>query len=202
MCCCYWLERTTEIEEIAEKAEKSPLIKKWLNTTRVHTSGEIRPTDVAPVIASNRSGIKSVFPMKWGFSGKSLMINARAETAAAKPTFKEEWIRRRCIIPASYYFEWEHLTDNEGKKHTGAKYALQPNGSSITYLCGLYRFENDMPVFTILTREASEEIRFIHDRMPLIMPEELVGEWIRPDAEPDKLIGCALTDLIAEKVGR
>ncbi|MFR7618630.1 MAG: SOS response-associated peptidase family protein [Subdoligranulum sp.] len=46
--------------------------------------------------------------MKWGFQirGRSLIVNARTETAAEKPTFREAWEKRRCIIPASWYFEW------------------------------------------------------------------------------------------------
>jgi putative SOS response-associated peptidase YedK len=147
----------------------------------------------------NMGGKKSVFPMKWGFTEKSLLMNARAETAAVKPAFKEAWARHRCIIPASYYFEWEHLISNDGKKHTGDKYLIQPKDSRVTWLCGLYRFENDMPVFTILTREADEGIRFIHDRMPLIMPDHLVDEWIKPVADPKLLIKESVTEMIAEK---
>ena len=57
------------------------------------TSGEVRPCDVAPVLATSRRRTKTVFPMKWGFQipGRSLLVNARVETAAEKPTFKEAW---------------------------------------------------------------------------------------------------------------
>jgi putative SOS response-associated peptidase YedK len=159
----------------------------------------MRPTDVVPVIAPNRHGERAVFPMKWGFSGKTLLINARSETAAVKPTFKEAWQRHRCIIPASWYFEWEHRIGNDGRKYTGDKYMLQPRGSSVTWLCGLYRIEEGLPVFVVLTREPGEEIRFLHDRMPLILPQDLVGEWIRPGANPEELVQEALTDMMFEK---
>ena len=66
-------------------------------------------------------------------------------------------------------------------------------------MCGLYRFENEMPVFAILTRDADEEIRFIHDRMPLIMPDELVDDWIKPDSNPNVLVERALTKMVSEK---
>ena len=69
----------------------------------------------------------------------------------------------------------------------------------MTWLCGLYRIEEGLPVFVILTREPGEEIRFIHDRMPLILPERLIGEWIRPDVRPEELVGDALTDMVFEK---
>jgi putative SOS response-associated peptidase YedK len=77
---------------------------------------------------------------------------------------------------------------------------IQPKGSAVTWLCGLYRIEEGLPVFVILTREPGEEIRFIHDRMPLIMPEHLIDEWIRPDTRPEDILGQALTDMVFEKV--
>ena len=199
MCCRYWLEDALETREIIEEMSRSALMGRWREKTAVTTAGEIRPTNVVPVIASNRLGNRSVFPMKWGFSGKTLLMNARVETAAEKPTFKEAWERRRCIVPATSYFEWEHLTGNDGKAHTGQKYTIQPRGSSMTWLCGLYRIEEGLPVFVILTREPGEEIRFIHERMPLILPERLIGEWIRPDVRPEELVGDALTDMVFEK---
>ena len=69
----------------------------------------------------------------------------------------------------------------------------------MTWLCGLYRIEEGLPVFVILTREPGEGIRFIHDRMPLILPENCIGDWIRPDTKPEELLGDALTDMIFEK---
>lgn len=168
-------------------------------TVGIKTSGEIRPTDVVPVIAPNRSGERTVYPMKWGYSGRSLLMNARVETAAEKPTFREDWLRHRCIVPASWYFEWEHLTGNDGKKKTGDKYMIQPVGSTMTWLCGLYRIEEGLPVFVVLTREPGEEIRFIHDRMPLILPEHLINDWIRPDSKPEELLPAALTEMMFEK---
>ncbi len=200
MCGRYYLENTIEMTPFIEKMLRSPLVRKWNDTCAVKTSGEISPTDVVPVIAPNRAGEQSVFPMKWGYTGKqNLLINARVETASEKPTFRDDWKSHRCVIPSTYYYEWEHLAGNNGKVKTGDKYVIQPKGSSVTWLCGLYRFENEMPVFVILTRDAASDIRFIHDRMPLIMPDELVGDWIKPDADPNMLVEKALTEMIAEK---
>ena len=199
MCCRYWTEKSPELRPIVEEMNRSPLALKWQKTTGIKTYGEIRPTDVVPVIAPDRTGSRAVYPMKWGYSGKTLLMNARSETAAEKPTFREDWARHRCIVPASWYFEWEHLTGNDGRTHTGDKYMIQPKGAAATWLCGLYRIENGMPVFVVLTREPGEGIRFLHDRMPLIMPEDRIDEWIRPDAEPEKLLPYALTDMICEK---
>jgi len=200
MCCRYWADDSPELREIVEEMNQSPLVEKWKQTTGITIYGEIRPTNVVPVIASRRSGEKAVFPMKWGFSGRTLLINARVETAAQKPTFKEAWEAHRCIVPASWYYEWEHINGNDGKKQTGDKYLIQPKGSAMTWLCGLYRIENGLPVFVVLTREPGEGIRFIHDRMPLIMPGEYVDEWIKPGAKPEELIEASLTNMVYEKV--
>ncbi len=199
MCGRYYLENTIEMKPFLEKMMESPLVRRWNDTSAVVSAGEIHPTDVVPVIASNRSGKQSVFPMKWGYNGKTLLINARVETASEKPTFREDWKSHRCIVPASYYFEWEHLKANDGKTKTGDKYIIQPQNSSMTWLCGLYRFENELPHFVILTRDAADPIRFIHDRMPLIMPEDRISEWIKPDADPNVLLDFALSDMMSER---
>ncbi|MCR5475945.1 MAG: SOS response-associated peptidase [Lachnospiraceae bacterium] len=199
MCGRYYLENTIEMVPFIEKLMSSPLVQKWNETTAIKTSGEIAPTDVVPVIAPNRSGNRSVFPMKWGYNGKTLLINARVETASEKPTFRDDWRSHRCIIPASYYFGWEHLKANDGRTKTGDKYLIQPQNSTMTWLCGLYRFENELPHFVILTRDAAGPIRFIHDRMPLIMPEDKINEWIKPDADPDVLVDLALSDMMSRQ---
>ena len=199
MCTRYWTEESPELRPIVEEMNRSPLVRKWHQICVVKDYGEMRPTDVVPVIAPNRSGSRAVFPMKWGYRVKTLLMNARSETAAEKPTFKEDWLKHRCIVPASWFCEWEHRLGSDGKKHTGDKYMIQPRGTAATWLCGLYRIEEGLPYFVILTREPGEEIRFIHDRMPLIMPEQLVNEWIRPDVKPEELLPYALTDMIFEK---
>ena len=199
MCGRYWTDESPELRDIVEEMNRSSLVRKWNQTSAVKSYGEIRPTDVVPVIAPDHAGKRAVFPMKWGYTGKALLINARSETAEGKPSFREDWQKHRCIIPASWYFEWEHIIGNDGKKHTGDKYMIQPENSTMTWLCGLYHIEDGLPHFVILTREPDEKIRFIHDRMPLIMPEDCISEWIRPDMNPKELMPYALTDMIFER---
>ena len=113
--------------------------------------------------------------------------------------------RHRCIIPSSYYFEWEHYESN-GKIKTGDKYAIQPRGSNVTWLAGLYRLQEAesgfrFPVFTVLTREPTEDMKKIHDRMPMILPEHILNEWICPSTKPDIVTGIihsSLTDMIVQ----
>ena len=198
----YVLPTVDEIKEVVEEVQRSMLTRKFLEAgSAMKTSGEIRPTDVVPVLASNREGRAAVFPMRWGFHlpGNTLVVNARSESAGEKPTFREAWRSHRCVIPASWYYEWEHFKTPSGKNKTGYKYAIQPEGTDVTWLCGLYRIEDGLPVFAVLTREPSQELRKIHDRMPLMLPKAAVADWIRPDADPNELLRLAQTDVMIEK---
>lgn len=208
MCCRFYMEMSEELRPIVEAANRSALGARMVAALGrpVKTQGEMRPTDIVPVLAPNRAGRQAVFPMLWGFTleGRaSPVINARSETAAQKPTFRESWKSRRCVIPASYYFEWEHLQNAAGQKKSGDKFMLQTPDSEMTYLAGLYRMESrrdfSYPVFTILTRAPGESIRFIHDRMPLILPKSAVGAWLSPQSDPDSVLRQALTDPAFEK---
>ena len=186
--------------EILEEAQESPLLERFRETGRTMlTSGEVRPTDVVAVLASSRGGNVKAFPMRWGFRspGRSLLVNARVETAAQKPSFRDSWEKHRCAVPAGWYYEWAHTA--EGERRRGEKYRIRPEGEELTWLCGLYRIENGLPEFVILTKEPVEEIRFIHDRMPLMMPKGRIEEWIRPDADPETLLSDAVSDVHYEK---
>ena len=207
MCTRFFIDISDkELQEIVAAAENSALAEKFMRAGDPMTrSGEIYPTNVVPVIATAKAGGRAVFPMKWGFriSGMrgdsiSTILNARSETAAQKPSFRDAWRQHRCVIPASYYFEWEHFTSPDGKKKTGRKYAIQPTGSTVTWLGGLYRMEEGFPRFVVLTRPPAENIAFIHDRMPVILPAQQIGAWIDPAADPDQICGSALEDMIYE----
>ena len=149
-------------------------------STDVKTSGEIRPGDTVPVLANNQTLQPGAYAMRWGYTlpdGK-LLFNARSETAADKALFQDGMTQRRCLIPATCYFEWER----RGKEKI--KYAIAPEGSQMLYLAGIYRKEDNRAACTILTREPAESIAFIHNRMPVILPAEAVRDWlnIRYDA--------------------
>ena len=196
MCCRYLLEESPELRPIIEAMNRSPLAGKLFPQSSLRAAGEVRPAEAAPVLAPDKSGSPVIFPMKWGFSGKSLLINARSETAASRPLFRDSWQSRRCAVPSSGYFEWEHPQLPDGRKKTGVKYLLRQKDSALTWLCGLYRVEEGIPCFVILTREPGENLRFIHDRMPLILPDRAVHDWIRPETRPEDLLPLAQTDLL------
>ena len=204
MCTRFYVEpKSEELDEIIAAAVGSPLARRFLTAgSAVTTAGEVRPTNVVPVIAPDRSGRPSVFPMRWGFRipGRQLIINARSESAAVRPTFRDSWSSHRCVIPASWYYEWEHFEDPLGRKKTGDKFAIQPAGQDLTWLCGLYRIEDGFPVFTVLTKDASGDLRKIHDRMPVILPGELTDRWIDPRTRPEDLMSSAIDDLVADRI--
>jgi len=201
MCCRYYTDLSPELRPYVEAAKASRLGRIMIEKLGkpLVTEGEVFPTNMVPVIATDKNGRQQVFPMVWGFNITGLnkpVVNARVETAYEKKSFKEAWYKRRCIIPASWYYEWDH-------RETISKYSIQPSGSSVTYLAGIYQIQEyrnlKYPVFAVLTREPAGELKKIHDRMPLIFRSESINDWIDPDKKPEDLLDMAVTDLIAEK---
>lgn len=205
MCCRYYiLPKGVEWDPIREGVERSALTLRFRAAgAEPVTAGEARPSDVLPVLAADRQGGTRIFPMRWGFAlpGRAPLINARTESAPEKPSFREAWAAHRCAVPASWYFEWKHDEDPETGKLRKTKYAIRPTEEGLTWLCGLYRIENCLPAFVILTRAPCPDAAAIHDRMPLILPESAVPDWLRPDADPRALLPRAVTALRVEKAG-
>lgn len=150
----------------------------------VKKAGEIFPGDTVPVFANSRVLEPKLFGMTWGYSayGKRI-INARSETAETRPLFAEGMEKRRCLLPASNYFEWE--------RSTRKKLAIRP--AEPFYIAAIYRFENGVPVFTVLTRDPCEELQSIHDRMPVLFPTDLLKDWLNPRYKGSDLLCHAET---------
>jgi putative SOS response-associated peptidase YedK len=180
MCGRYILFTGEEYEEI------QAIIREIENNNEEHISsmktGEIFPTDIAPVIARDTNNNISFDLLKWGFpnykqSGE-VIINARGETISEKPTFKKLLYTKRCLIPASGFFEWKK---NDKKKD---KYLIRPEAYNFFYMAGLYNFFVDKSGklykgFVIITAEASKDMQSIHNRMPVIMTsKEEAYKWI------------------------
>ncbi len=166
MCGRYYIEiAEPELRAIVEEAQ-------GLSGTPLNT-GEIFPTNIVPVITADGKPLA----MKWGFArfdGKGHIINARSETAAGKTMFRRLLHEGRCLIPASNYFEWETMPD--GKKQ---KYAISTD-KPLMYMAGLYHYEkgSKLPSFVVLTKEATEDLRHIHNRMPVIISAEEQINWL------------------------
>ncbi len=105
------------------------------------------------------------------------LINARIETAAQKPSFRDAFRRRRCLIPADGFYEWQ----SRGKHKQ--KFLIRGASGRLLALAGLWerwRDANGVPVetCTILTTEPNDLLRPIHDRMPVIVPRDHYRDWL------------------------
>ena len=111
-------------------------------------------------------------------------FNARAETASTKPVFRDSWKRRRCLIPSSGYYEWQLLANGKTKQ----PYFIHNADAPILMFAGLWArwhspTSGDIDSYSILTHEAAGPVRELHDRMPLMLPPDLLGAWLNGSSD-------------------
>lgn len=165
-------EQCAEILQIVQEVERR-------YGTGVWTPGEIRPTATAPVLVSSAHGIHPEL-LSWGYKMPgSLVINARAETAADKPMFRASVASQRCVIPSTGFYEWDE------QKH---KYLFKLPGESALYMAGLYSVRDGKTCYCILTTAANDSVKDVHHRMPLVLKKEQISPWLeQPEAAGDFL---------------
>jgi len=116
----------------------------------------------------------------WSRDMRQAPINARAETAADKPLFRAALRKRRCLIPASGFYEWLALAGEKRKQ----PYCFRPGDERPWAFAGLWErwLGPDGPVEScaILTTEANGLVRPVHDRMPVILPRQHWAAWLDP----------------------
>lgn len=154
-------------------------------------TGEIFPTDKALVLVRKNGSLRPQ-AMTWGFPGfrgKGVIINARAETAAEKPMFRESVQEKRCVIPSNGFFEWSH----DGKK---IKYQFNLPGDGVLYMAGLYQDYGEERRFVILTAAANESMVAVHNRMPVVLPKDRVADWLGDVESAGKLLRAAGPQLV------
>lgn len=144
-------------------------------------AGEIFPGSLAPVFAEPQSGEKTRAElMKWGvfgFSGR-LLINARAETVFKLPSFARSAQCRRCLLPASGYYEWR--AGESGK----TKMLFSRADGEPMLLGGIWEPYTDAKTgkcenrFTVITRAAQGGMLGIHERMPLLVAAGSAEPWL------------------------
>ena len=139
----------------------------------------IAPTDDILVIRGSDQG-RSGLMMRWGLiphwvkdaKKLPLLFNARAESLATKPMFKNAFRRQRCLIPASGFYEWKLLADGKSKQPF---YVSSKIGKPISFV-GLWETATvdgvDVDSCTIITTESNALMQPIHERMPVILPPE------------------------------
>lgn len=150
----------------------------------------LAPSQIAPVIRRNPdTGARELAMLRWGlvpFWAKDekigySCINARAETVATKPAFREAFRRRRCLVLASGFYEWR----GEGKVKQPYHFTCA-DGGPMTF-AGLWeRWEKGaapLESFSIIVGAANQQVQPYHDRMPVILTPEVWDRWLDPAAK-------------------
>lgn len=113
------------------------------------------------------------------------MINARAETITEKPSFRSAFKKRRCLIPADGFYEWQKL----GKIKQPFRFSLksgEPFGFAGLYESWMSPEQKPVNTCTIITTEPNDLLRPIHDRMPVILPKDKEAYWMDPQNQDQK----------------
>ena len=158
------------------------------------------PTQSFAVCRSEADGQRGLAVQRWGLIPAwsrdakigARLINARAETVDSKPAFRSAFRRRRCLVPANGWFEWQ----NDGPRK-------QPwwisRGDELFSFAGLWeswdRGDGRVDSFTVLTCAASESMQWLHHRQPAIIPRDRYGEWLDPGAPQQSLLDLVQTPL-------
>lgn len=144
------------------------------------------PMQWLPVVRKRSGGERVIHALRWGLipawakdgAIATRLINARGETVARKPAFRSALRRRRCIVPASGFFEWQARAG--GKQ----PFYFHPASDDLLGLAGVWeRWTHptdgeSIDTFTIITTEANDAMRPFHDRMPVILPAAGYGTWL------------------------
>ena len=156
-------------------------------------TGEIFPTNTAPVLIQNGTVTEPVL-LVWGFpkyQGSGVIINARAETAEEKKTFRDSLYRRRCMIPSTGFYEW-----GADKR----KYLFRLPGEQTLYMAGIYREYEGIRRYVILTTAANASMKSIHDRMPVILPRDEMQMWMCDIDEALRYLHAEMPELQKKRI--
>jgi putative SOS response-associated peptidase YedK len=152
--------------------------------------------------------LRSIRVMRWGLVPRwakdpgigSRMINARSESAATKPAFRDAVARRRCLLPADGWYEWQAATGPGQRKQP---FFITPADGSVLAMAGLWAVwqdaDTESPLVTcsVLTTDAVGPLAEIHQRMPLLLPPEAWQDWLDPDStDPAQLLAPPSAELV------
>jgi putative SOS response-associated peptidase YedK len=164
---------------------------KYLNNPNFPPRYNVAPTQPVPIVRIVE-GQREFALVRWGLIPPwvkdprtfTLLINARGETAAEKPAFKNALKRRRCLFPADGFYEWRR--DGDRKQ----PYFVQRKGGGPIAFAGLWETwmgpnGEEQETAAIVTTMASPSISFIHDRMPVIVPPEAFDFWLDPHVDAE-----------------
>ena len=167
-----------------------------IETPKLEPRYNVAPTQKVGVVrCCDDTNNKRFNVMKWGFvpswskdlSFGSHLINARSETVAEKPTFRHAIKYRRCIVPTSGFYEWDHSGDKK------QPYYFQLADQSPMCLAGVWETwkspdGSELETFAILTTSANKLVESIHDRMPVILYTDDFDLWLSNNMrDPEQL---------------
>ena len=157
----------------------------------------VAPTQVVPIVRNNReTGDRELILVHWGLvpfwakdrSIGNRMINARAETLAEKPAFRTAFRKRRCLIPASGFYEWRKSDSGKQPMHIRMK---DKSPFAFAGLWVSWRNPNDeveTESCTIITTQANDFMARIHNRMPVILDANDYNRWLDPNNSDGELL--------------
>lgn len=164
---------------------------------------DIRPTSQQWVARPTDAGME-LAKIRWGLvpfwhGGKDLKafklttFNAKAETVATAPTFKGAFARRRCLVPASCWYEWT------GPKGSKVKWRFTSKEEPFLALAGIWERcrtadAGEVESFTIVTQPAGSPLNGYHDRAPVVLPRETWSTWFNLQADVAPLLGPESVD--------
>ena len=174
MCGRYYIDDDTarEIEKLVRQVDEK--MRQASAAGNSVQAKDIHPSEVAPVITTEGQNLCCRW-LKWGFpgfSGKQLIFNARSESVMEKRMFRDSVEHRRIVVPAKWFYEW-----NKSKE----KNIFYRKGQPVLYMAGLYKRYQDGNRFVILTTEANDSMRQVHDRMPLVLERDEINKWLKED---------------------
>lgn len=145
----------------------------------------IAPTQQVPIVRENAQGERELVQVRWGLVPRSArdpsigsrMINARAETIATNGAFRHAFARRRCLVPATGFYEWRRTSKGKTPMHIGMRDG-RPFGLAGLYERWLSPHGEVIDSCTIVTTDACDSLRSIHDRMPVIVPSGDYARWL------------------------
>ena len=160
---------------------------------------DVRPRDEAEVWirGSGRGFLRT--RMRWGYpagEARSLIFNARAESAGEKVMFRDSLSGLRCVVKAAGFYEWNRAKEKAVFTRQPEKNGEEKNrAGNAMYLAGLYQWFGEEYCFVILTTEANESMRPVHDRMPLVLGKEEAERWLADGDAYQEILACVPEEL-------
>lgn len=142
---------------------------------------DVRPTERALILKWNGKGI-CLSGIKWGYPGiqkSGVLINARVESVLEKKIFANGIRYHRAVIPARHFYEWN------GRKE---KNTFESRDGEILYMAGFLDIIENEEHFVILTTEANASTKPVHDRMPLILRQDQIEDWLRDEKAAEAML--------------